>query len=389
METSTVGTDCAELRSLKAHVLGLGADGKLSLARPEPLVEDFFRLGFAVVHCSAEFAGPVTHAMNEGSALLRRLQDDISSEDGGRLRPAANEKGLSLAYKLQGSLKQRLQIRRGATVSCAKSLATTAVAVCADAGDAFVPTGVPASVLSDTAVASASGVTSLRSSGKDSEIANDVEMMTGMLGLMEAVALACFDAWCSVAGVPFDDAVRRFCDAHLFPSQLDRGGEVEANSKCKQAGKGKSKSVLNFYKYFNADTCEDEPCREHADPGLVTVLCRSTNPALQVRLPRQPGGTPGRSAEYDAEWHEIESVMDACGSEIARKDTNVEACNHGLQLLVIVGETLERLSGARLASCRHRVVPASGPRMNIAYELRPNVNVWHPWEELEAASSVP
>ena len=73
----------------------------------------------------------------------------------------------------------------------------------------------------------------------------------------------------------------------------------------------KAAEVLNLYHYFNS--CEEEPCRSHADPGLVTVLGRSTLPGLQAVLPVKPGGAPGRPAVYEDHWCDLEPLMDELG----------------------------------------------------------------------------
>ena len=51
-----------------------------------------------------------------------------------------------------------------------------------------------------------------------------------------------------------------------------------------------------------------------------------------------------------------------------------------MAFVILVGETLERLSGGWHPACVHRVKPTEGqPRFNMAFELRPRCNVWHPW----------
>lgn len=86
---------------------------------------------------------------------------------------------------------------------------------------------------------------------------------------------------------------------------------VRRSIEIRQEGKGKS--VLNLYHYFNLETCDEEPCRSHADPGLLTVLCRSTEPGLQALHPLKPGGAPGQPAAYEDSWCDLEPMMDALG----------------------------------------------------------------------------
>ena len=71
--------------------------------------------------------------------------------------------------------------------------------------------------------------------------------------------------------------------------------------------------VLNLYHYFNSPTCDEEPCRSHADPGLLTVLGRSTKAGLQAVRPLTPGKVPGRPASYGEEWLDLELLMDDLG----------------------------------------------------------------------------
>ena len=68
-----------------------------------------------------------------------------------------------------------------------------------------------------------------------------------------------------------------------------------------------SRALLRYH-YFNVDSTE--PCRPHADPGLLTVLCRSTEAALQARRPLRPGGAPGVPAAYEETWCDLEPMMD-------------------------------------------------------------------------------
>ena len=103
--------------------------------------------------------------------------------------------------------------------------------------------------------------------------------------------------------------------------------------------------VLNLYHYFNSPSCEDEPCRSHADPGLLTVLGRSTLGGLEAVCPVKPGGAPGVAASYEDYWRDLELLMDDLG----------RGQPSHVPFLVLVGETLERLSGGWHPSCVHRV----------------------------------
>lgn len=276
------------------------------------------------------------HVLSRLSSESAASGGDAASASKG-LGASIRAAGLAPVYKLQGSLKERLQLRRTGA-----ALHTSAEVV---AG--LPPTSNrPDSVFAD-----------------DSSLAAAAEALADATAAFEAISSSCFEAWCHEAGVPADEALQQFGDAGYAPSSCS----------------GKGKSVLNIYNYFNEQSCDEEPCREHADPGLLTMLCRSTNAALQVRLPL-PDETADQASDYEDVWRDVESAMDAAAknAQIGSSHGNLEAS--GFVLLVIVGETLERLSGKRLAACQHRVARAAGTRLNMAYEMRPRVNVWHPWK---------
>ncbi|CAE7607161.1 ftsH [Symbiodinium natans] len=310
----------------RVHLLqaqGQGCPG-LRFLEPEAFVEELTRLSFAIVCCPKEVAQPVACAMQRAEALLSI--------------PAAT--GLCLNYKRQKDLKQRLQVRR---------------------------TG-----------------QDLQASAED-----DPRVLASSFEVMEAVAQASMEAWCDSQGVPTQAAKSHFGDLSFgeeaYPEQGQQGQESAI---------GKGKSVLNLYHYFNQDPSE-EPCRQHADPGLVTVLClSSTKKGLEVRLPLRPGGAPGKSATYDEEWQDVEAAMDSALStkRTARAEPESERSGRSGRsgqdefcFLVIAGETLERLSAGQHPACLHRVAHISEPRFNMAFELRPRCNVWHPWQQLEKA----
>jgi len=252
--------------------------------------------------------------------------------------------GLAPVYKQQGNLKERLQLRRavaahGATTPdaelvaspCSKSSPSTHT-------DNFCLAGAAAALVDATTA-------------------------------LESVSRSCFEAWCTEAGVPAEVALGQFGDLAYTPAGA--------------GGSGKGKSVLNIYHYYNEEACDEEPCREHADPGLLTLLCRSTNAALQVRLPLS-GEAPAQVVAYEDMWRDVEPAMDAAVHAAPSPSCCEESDGSGFVLLAIVGETLERLSGKRLAACQHRVARAAGTRLNMAYEMRPRINVWHPLESVSA-----
>lgn len=191
------------------------------------------------------------------------------------------------------------------------------------------------------------------------EAADPNDFMLCSFEVMESLAEVAMEAWCASQGLPVATAKQKFGDLSFGNSQEE----------------GKGKSVLNLYHYFNLETCDEEPCRSHADPGLLTVLCRSTEPGLQALHPLKPGGAPGQPAAYEDSWCDLEPMMDALG----------QGEEPHVPFLILVGETLERLSGGWHPACLHRVQPSvvpNRPRFNMAFELRPRCNVWHPWSEL-------
>lgn len=196
------------------------------------------------------------------------------------------------------------------------------------------------------------------------EAGDPEDLLWASFEVMEQLAAEAMDAWCAATmEVPSEAARRSFGD-------LSFAAEEATHQEL-----GKGKSVLNLYHYFNSPTCDEEPCRSHADPGLLTVLGRSTKAGLQAVRPLTPGKAPGRPASYGEEWLDLELLMDDLGRGQAPH----------VPFLVLVGETMERLSGGWHPSCVHRVKRSEEPgerRFNMAFELRPRCNVWHPWQKM-------
>lgn len=196
------------------------------------------------------------------------------------------------------------------------------------------------------------------------EAGDPEDLLWASFEVMEQLAAEAMDAWCAATmEVPSEAARRSFGD-------LSFAAEEATHQEL-----GKGKSVLNLYHYFNSPTCDEEPFRSHADPGLLTVLGRSTKAGLQAVRPLTPGKAPGRPASYGEEWLDLELLMDDLGRGQAPH----------VPFLVLVGETMERLSGGWHPSCVHRVKRSEEPgesRFNMAFELRPRCNVWHPWQKM-------
>lgn len=298
-------------------LLQVSETSELQASDPEALAGDMARSGVAAILCPEEVAAPLVRLMQRGTGNF--LHWENGHEDCVTF-PCA---GITAAYKRQ-EVKQRLQLR---------------------------------------AIASKSDGDTWQAASDGNQVTVDLDRA---LGCLETVALTCLGACCTLAGIPCSQLLQRYGDRR---------------HACTEVQVGKGKSVLNLYHYFNDALCEEEPCREHADPGLITILCRSTNPALQARAPVPPDARPewskpGCDAAYERGWRDVEPAMDVCAERAGH------ASESGLVLIALVGETLERLSAGRFLSCRHRVASAEGERFNVAYELRPRVHLWLPWERM-------
>lgn len=53
------------------------------------------------------------------------------------------------------------------------------------------------------------------------------------------------------------------------------------------------------------------------------------------------------------------------------------------EVCLLPGETLERLLGQKIRGNLHRVVPGNSSRLNLTFELRPMLPVYHPWNSAE------
>jgi len=93
-------------------------------------------------------------------------------------------------------------------------------------------------------------------------------------------------------------------------------------------------------------------CVEHVDPGFITVLTKANEPGLELF-----------NTSSDS-WIQMESVME------------------DNQVVVLIGETLNRLSNGRYKGVLHRVGKSSASRYNMALELRPKVPIYYDWSTL-------
>eukprot|EP01121_Diplochlamys_sp_Union-15-3_P000174 TRINITY_DN10161_c0_g1_i1.p1 TRINITY_DN10161_c0_g1~~TRINITY_DN10161_c0_g1_i1.p1 ORF type:complete len:179 (+),score=17.98 TRINITY_DN10161_c0_g1_i1:137-673(+) len=112
-----------------------------------------------------------------------------------------------------------------------------------------------------------------------------------------------------------------------------------------------STSVFNVYHYFNtADAKELVNCRQHVDPGLITVLGRGTMNGLEIR-----------DSFLSDDWISIEKYM---------TDNEV---------VVIAGETLNLVSGGRIKGGLHWVNKSEKERLNLTFEMRTAFPIYWPW----------
>eukprot|EP00039_Didymoeca_costata_P003347 m.67055 g.67055 ORF g.67055 m.67055 type:complete len:172 (-) comp11855_c0_seq1:279-794(-) len=169
-----------------------------------------------------------------------------------------------------------------------------------------------------------------------------------------------------------------------------------------------SQSVLNYYHYFNKKSDTDstqeinngvkgseekliENCVAHTDPGLLTVLCRGTTPGLEVLERSAEEAKP--CCEGASAFHETDPLGDGKdGMEVVgdkREWTVLEPIMKDNQVVVLVGETLSRVTNGAYPACLHRVSEGDTTRINIAYELRPVVSIFCPWGSPEERESRP
>ena len=146
-------------------------------------------------------------------------------------------------------------------------------------------------------------------------------------------------------------------------------------------------------------------CPVHTDPGLVSVLARASAQGLQVAVGRQKvtaccDGTTGfhksaaavSSARTTLDGGEREdSGSGGAGDDAKRGGADEEndggewVCGESLynknQVMVIVGESLCRLTGFSLPASVHRVVHNENgrDRINAIFELRPAVHIFEEW----------
>lgn len=104
---------------------------------------------------------------------------------------------------------------------------------------------------------------------------------------------------------------------------------------------GKSHSLLRLLHYYDAEPKEEQcGCGIHEDLGLLTLLPRANVPALEVFDFRK------------GEWIDIESQMGPT------------------DVLVMVGESLSKISNGYYVPCPHRVRQPTEARYSAVYQVR-------------------
>jgi len=168
---------------------------------------------------------------------------------------------------------------------------------------------------------------------------NFKEAMFAVYYFFEEIALLCLEEICKSANVPFRELMDKYGDPSPMPMDAF------------------STSVFNVYHYFNTESSADScNCIPHVDPGLVTVLAKATTPGLELQHP------------ITETWTIIENYIQD---------------NH---IILLPGETLQRLTDNQFKGNLHRVGKASRDRINLTYEMRPKHPIYYPWHQLDKNS---
>ena len=116
-----------------------------------------------------------------------------------------------------------------------------------------------------------------------------------------------------------------------------------------------SNSPMDFFHYFNnSASAEVQNCSVHVDPGILTVIPCASTPGLCV------------FDQASQSWVEVEKGLMVAGD-----------CSHGHPsrdtVVVLLGDTLQRISNGIFRGTVHTVVHAHRPRLSCCYEMRPQV----------------
>jgi len=160
--------------------------------------------------------------------------------------------------------------------------------------------------------------------------------MLAVYSLFEDLANLCLEVVLQHFDVDISELLRHYGDASPLP---------ESTFGC---------SVFNVYHYFNTPDITAQNCVQHIDPGLITVLAKSSiSEGLEI--------TEGVTGN----WRPIERSM---------RENDV---------LVLIGETLERVTDHRVKGNLHRVEKSTKPRLNLTFEMRPRLPIYYPWNSPE------
>jgi isopenicillin N synthase-like dioxygenase len=186
---------------------------------------------------------------------------------------------------------------------------------------------------------------------------------------------------------------------HYFNKPADGGGAGDVEHSAGAAATGEAATGA-------AEAAVAANCPVHTDPGLVSVLARASAKGLEVAVGRQKvtaccAGTNGfHSVATDGHVSTTSTTCDmgerdggggsgdegGGGSAKGEENDGAEwVCGESLyndnQVMVIVGESLCRLTGFLLPACVHRVVHNEDgrDRINAIYELRPSVHIYEEW----------
>eukprot|EP01114_Cavostelium_apophysatum_P021566 TRINITY_DN7568_c0_g1_i1.p1 TRINITY_DN7568_c0_g1~~TRINITY_DN7568_c0_g1_i1.p1 ORF type:complete len:286 (-),score=34.91 TRINITY_DN7568_c0_g1_i1:6-863(-) len=179
------------------------------------------------------------------------------------------------------------------------------------------------------------------------------ESMFSTYNLFERISVACMEIILQDVSISPRQVLEHYLD-DLIDFMPPSTSPLDKNSNY-------GTSVFNLYHYFNTnETVSAENCAEHTDPGLITVLGKGTSFGLEV--------TDLKSGSYLG----VEQFME-----------------DGRDLLVLPGETLQRLTGGKVRGNLHRVVKNGQSRINMAYEMRPKAPIYYPWDSEEEKKARP
>ena len=131
-----------------------------------------------------------------------------------------------------------------------------------------------------------------------------------------------------------------------------------------------SSSVLDFFRYINInnnnvnkDNVEDTPCRPHIDTGLITIIASSGVNGLEL---------------YNNLTDQYVDIDIYCYQMNLNNNNNNKNNNF---LVIMVGETLDRISENKYKGALHKVVNKGIERTSIVFKFRASPLVVGPRSE--------